>query len=85
MIPSFYFRLFLEKRAAKIHETIMNIVKNVSDFVSIVKNMPNETDHNAVAKAFKKSKDFQTLKKFLLRVLRAIHPTGCQWFDDLIT
>ena len=45
----------------------MNIVKNVSDFVSIVKNMPNETDHNAVAKAFKKSKDFQTLKKFLLR------------------
>ena len=100
-------RLFLEARAAKINETMMNIIKNVADFVGIVKYMRNETDHNAVSKAFKKFRDFQTLKKFLLRggflwdfekelvicksilylfsVLRAIHPTGCQWFDDLIT
>ena len=51
----------------KINETIMNIVKNVADFVFIVKFMRNETDHNAISKAFKKFRDFQTLKKFLLR------------------
>ena len=74
-------RLFLEKRAVKINETIMNIVKNVADFVFIVKFMRNETDHNAISKAFKKFRDFQTLKKFLLRgmyVLKVTHQIRLQ-------
>ena len=56
----------------KINETIMNIVKNVADFVFIVKFMRNETDHNAISKAFKKFRDFQTLKKFLLRGIQKL-------------
>ena len=60
-------RFFLEKRAAKIHETIISMMKNTTDFVHTVQNMKNETDHIALSRAFKKFHDFQTLKKFLLK------------------
>ena len=76
-------RLFLEKQAAKIHETIVAILKNTSEFVFLVQSMKNETDHVALGKAFKKFRDYKTLKEFLLKVLRAINPNGCQYFDDM--
>ena len=60
-------RFFLEKRAAKIHETIVGILKNTSEYVGVIQNMKNETDHVALSRAFKKFHDFQALKKFLLK------------------
>ena len=45
----------------------MTIVKNCSEFVAIVKNMKNDTDHTAISKAFKKFHDFKALKKFHLK------------------
>ena len=60
-------RFFLEKRAVKIHETIVGILKNTSEYVGVIQNMKNETDHVALSRAFKKFHDFQALKKFLLK------------------
>ena len=60
-------RFFLEKRAAKIHETIVGILKNTSEYVGVIQNMKNETDHAALSRAFKKFRDFQAHKKFLLK------------------
>ena len=78
-------RLFLEKKASKIHETIVAILKNTSEYVALIQSL-NETDHMTIlGRAFKKFKDFKTLKEFLLKVLRAINPNGCQYFDDVIS
>lgn len=53
----------MEKRAAKIHEIFIAIVKNSSDFVAIVRSMKNDVDQVAISKAFRKFHDFQSLKK----------------------
>ncbi len=78
-------RLFLEKKAGKIQDTIIGILRNTYEYVGVIEGMKNETDHAALSKAFKKFHDFQALKKFLLTVLRKVNPTGCQWFDDVIS
>ena len=57
-------RLFLEKKASKIHETIVAILKNTSEYVALIQSL-NETDHMTVlGRAFKKFKDFKTQKEF---------------------
>ena len=50
--------------------TIIGILKNTSEYVGVIQNMKNETDHVALSRAFKKFHDFQALKKFLLKGTR---------------
>lgn len=78
-------RFFMEKRTAKILDIILSVLKNTKDYVAIIENMKHVTDQTALSKAFKKFHDFQSLKKVLLKVLRAISPNVSLWFDDVIS